>query len=1240
MKHCLFLLVTLLTNYAAYSTVEVHEVDSIETAAGFAVKKVWLTQFQMPIVSVKRLSTYTKQKHEQGIALLDSIGIVLGMDRKRPFALIRVPVVSRDNNGDAVFTSSFELHVEEGGVSVSTRIVAKKTTDVNRSVLADGTWYKIGVVQSGLHKIDVNFLKTMGVDASSINPANVRVYGSGGKMLPEANYISRPVDLPENAVFINDDGDGKFGVNDYVVFYGQGPVDWASDTSTGLFAHRKNLYTDTGYYFISFDKGASLRMETVDATNAGNVAVGEFDYHEVHEKDLLNPGRLGKIWYGEQFSQLGGSLSQTFSFDIGAAASSVNCKVNFGVSGSGNSSVSITMNGNEVGSASFNGTTDNVAMLLAANQKNIPINASSVGINIALTAASNVIGYLDYIQINARRVLTINSDQMGFRDLQSVGQGNVAQYSLQGASDKTIVFDITNFNQPVILKGTFNNGSYGFSREASVLHEFVALNTTNVPSPIFIGNVPNQNLHGLGQVDNIIVSHKNFLSQAKRLAEHHITRDGMSVIVVTPEEIYNEFSSGGQDISAIRDFVRMFYRRAGSDSTQMPKYLTILGGASYDYKNRVPANSNFVPVFESAESSYALNSFSTDDFYGFLDDSENIESYAFLNVLDIGIGRIPARTVEDAQAMVDKIIYYRSPETLGPWRISTTFVADNNDGAGDFLQDSEVTGQQLSNTTNSIFNRNKIYLDAIPIISTPAGERAPNATSSLNEQIFKGTMFINYVGHGNPQVWATERILTQDEFSKWKNKKMLPFMITATCDFGQFDQPQYVSAGEQLVLQKDGGVISILTTTAAVYASYNLPLNLNFIKTVFGKKENGNWHSFGEATRIGKNAAYSVSNNASELVNYRKFSLFGDPALVPNFPEHAIKIDSVIDVAMGATASQVKALGEYRLSGHVQDENGSFKSDFNGVLFVSFYDKPRKVTTITSANKTFLLQDNLIYKGKVNVVNGRFSYSFIVPKDINYYNGACKVSQYAHNGTTDASGSDTSILVGGYSDNPVLNDEPPVVRAYINDSLFQNGGITGANTSLYVLLSSKTGINVSGNSIGHDLIAILDDKVSTPYLLNDYYETELNTYKRGIVNFPLAGLKNGKHNIRVKAWDVNNNMGEGSVDFTVLDGKIVGIEQLANCPNPFSGVTHFVFEHNHPYEVLEVNVQIYNSNGALVKVIEKEMTSVSSRTHDIVWEGDDAKGASLPSGTYYCRFTVTADKVYKTSAYHKVVIIR
>jgi hypothetical protein len=556
------------------------------------------------------------------------------------------------------------------------------------------------------------------------------------------------------------------------------------------------------------------------------------------------------------------------------------------------------------------------------------------------------------------------------------------------------------------------------------------------------------------------------------------------------------------------------------------------------------------------------------------------------------------------------------------------------------MQDAEVMAAQISSRTNDLYNQSKIYLDAIPTISTPAGHRCPNANASITDRIYKGTAFVNYSGHGNTQVWTDERILTQDDYNKWNNKNMLPFMVTATCDFGQFDHPQYVSAAEQLVLHKDGGVITMLTTTAAVYAQYNRPLNSIFVQTQFTQNAAGKWHSFGDAVRIAKNATYTTSTYPNELTNYRKFALLGDPALLPNFPEYFVAIDTITDVATGAASSTVKALGAYRISGKVVDNNNSLLSGFNGLLSVAFYDKPRIVSSITTVNKTFELQDNLVYKGKVSVVNGRFSYTFIVPKDINYYEGTGKISQYAQNGVTDAAGVDTSVTVGGYSDNPVISDVPPIVKAYINDSLFHNGGITGTNTSLFVSLYSETGINVSGNKLGHDMTAVLDGNIEQPYILNDYYETEANTYQRGFVTFPINGLANGKHTLKIKAWDVNNNSGEGSVDFIVLDGKVMGIENLMNYPNPFNGETHFVFEHNHPGEELEVNINIFNAAGALVRSIERKFTPSGSRSPEITWDGTDNQGIRLPSGVYVYRTEMTTDKGYRSGAYQKLVITR
>jgi hypothetical protein len=1241
-RSTLFLLLFAAVSLPAFAINTTYEINNKEQRNGYIIKKIWLTNYARPRVSLSALN-FSPSALPAGATLArpEQFTVILGMERKRPFAVVKIPAYSAGTSQGIVDElNSCTMTVEETDQPARQTTTAAKTTDVTTSVLATGTWYKIGITKTGFYKIDYAFLKSMGLAASGITSSNIRIFGNGGNMLSEANYVPRLSDLTENAVSMNDGGDNTFNDGDYLVFYGTGPLGWQKDSINNGFSHVQNLYSDTAYYFITIDKGAGLRIAGQGSAPAGNVNVTDFNYYDVHDEDLVNPVGIGKSWYGEQFIPVAANLTQTFTFNLGASISQLSCKVSFAATGPSGNSYSLSLNGGNMGGAYFSTGTGGDQVMAETTAVYTGICNAAVA-NVAVTfgpSVSSSIGYLNYIEINGRRPLVMSGDQMSFRDWNSVGAGHIASYTLQGANGNTRVWDVTNPQVPVVMNGSLGGSNYSFASDARMLHEFAAYSSTNLYTPSFAGTVANQNLHGTGQVDCIIVTYKDFLPQANELADYH--RKNMSVVVATTDQIYNEFSSGSQDLSAIRDFARMFYKRAGADSTKMPRYLVLFGGASYDYKNRLSNNSNFVPVFESKESTYDLNSFSTDDFYGFLDDSEDIENTNYLNALDIGIGRLPARSVNDAKALVTKITGYKTAATLGPWRIQSMLVADNNDGAGCHMCDAEDMAQAITASSKNLYNESKVYLDAIPTVQTPAGDRCPNANASINENVYRGVFVINYNGHGNTEVWADERILSQDDFNTWNNANMLPFMITATCDFGQFDHPQYVSAAEEMVLRQNGGVISVLTTTAAVYANYNNELNSKFLTGQFTQNANSLWNAFGDASRIGKNATYVSSTNGGELANFRKFSLLGDPALSPNFPEHFVYLDSLMDDATHLRTDTINALGAYTASGSVHDKNGTLLSDFNGLLSVTIYDKPRVIATITSANATFKMQDNIVYKGKVSVVNGLYQFTFIAPKDINYYFGTGKVSTYAQNATTDGAGVDTGLAVGGFSAHPVLSTVPPIVKPYINDTLFLNGGITGSNTSLYVSIYSETGINVTGNKLGHDLTGVLDGNIESPYTLNDYYETEPNTYQRGFISFPIAGLADGKHNIKVKAWDVNNNSGEGSVDFIVLDGTVVGIQNLMNYPNPFSNLTHFVFEHNHPEEELNVKINIYNTAGSLVKNIEQVFTPTGSRSNEITWDGTDNNGERLPSGMYVYRTLITTEKGFKSTAYQKLVIVR
>lgn len=1224
-------------------------VERLDIQSGYISRRINLKEYKKPEVSLSNIA----YESVNGIpddalpAQTQNFDILLGKDRKKPFAIVRIPAFAYAEGGGLQQVSELTISYTENTTAARPAGQPEsrsKGTANAMSPLATGTWYKIAVPATGLYKIDYEFLSAqLGVEG--VDPSYIRVFGSGGKMLPEEVPVENVSGLKENAIWMNDAGDGSFDPGDFFVFYAQGPRNWVPDENNDQLVQELNYYHDEGYYFLNFDGGIGKRIETQPIVPNGNISTSSFSAIALHEEDLANPQSFGKRWWGEEFSPAPGKeTSRTFELELGNFTDTVEFTIQLVNTSTAPGLFTLYLNGQQMTTVDLEptGTSDYAPratgevvvwrMPYTSNKAQIRIDYS--------TAINDGSGWLDYIRVNGRKPLNVTGSQLLFTDLNTIGPSNVATYNVAGANGNTQIWDVTDPNHPVIMDGGINNGTYSFTQDADKLHRFVAWNTVDLPMPEYTGTVANQNLFGSSAVDYIIVTYPDFLPAAERLAEFHRQRSNMRVIVATTTQVYNEFSSGGQDLSAIRDFARMFYERAGMNDADMPRYLLLLGDASYDYKDRVNNNTNFVPTFEAEESFYFLDTYSNDDFFGFLDAGENIERYDIVNALDVGVGRLPVKSTQEADNVVNKVLHYKTPATLGPWRLSTMFVADNNDGAGDHLQDAENMYGTI-NQNSRIHNPVKVYQDALPVVSTPGGQRAPEANKAINDGIFRGLFLFNYSGHGNTTVLSHERIVTRDDYSKWRNLDKLPFMVTATCDFGQFDQPSFVSSGEEIVLKRDGGVIATLTTTHLVYSFANEILNREFLAAQF-QHVNGRWNTFGDAMRIGKNGTYAKGSSTSDVIkNFRKFALLGDPALEPNFPEFFIHTESVKDGATGQPTTTIGALGEYVVSGNVTDVNDNILSNFNGELSVVIYDKPRTVRASSNlGEKVFEVQNNTIYKGKATVTNGEFSFAFITPKDINYEFGSGNVSYYADNGVTDAAGRDTNITIGGYSDNPIIENNPPVVTPFIKDSLFRNGGLTGTNTAIFAILEDETGINVSGNAVGHDLVAYLDGDVSNPYIMNDYYETAPNTYKRGYVYFPVEGIPDGRHRFTVKAWDVNNNSGEGYVDFVVADGEVVQVKELMNYPNPFKDQTHFVFEHNHPDEDMTAEINIYTTSGVPVRNLKQDFITTGSRSNEITWDATDNNGAKVPSGVYIYRMVISTPQGIETTAYQKLVVVR
>lgn len=1112
----------------------------------------------------------------------------------------------------------------------------------SNSVLANGDWYKLTIKQPGVYRINIAFLQSLGVNTANLASGSVRMFGNGGQMLPEDNAVIAADDLTENAIQVVDGGDGILNGNDYILFYTAGPQQWTKDSTNKRFRHRKNLYSNDSYYFLNIGANG-LRIQNRTSTGSPNQVVTSFRDRIFYELDTSNFLRSGKEWYGEEFSNTPGStLNRTFNLAIpnslpGNAVFSSNVASRSNGIGS---SFLVRANNTNIAqhsvSAVGTGTYDPVA---APHELTTVFNLTQSPLSLQYSyqpGSVNAQGWLNWFEVFPLRQLSMAGiDQLHFSDWETVGPGNIAEFRLQAATTATQVWDITDPLRPQTIVGTLNGTELRFTNSADRLREYIAFQQQNFLQPTAVGKIANQDLHGTSFPNYIIVTHLSLINEAQRLAAWHRQNNGLTTLAVTTEQVYNEFSSGSPDLSAIRNFVKMFYDRAGADTTKRPRYLLLFGDASYDYLNRINGNTNFVPCYESEASLDPLSTYTSDDFFGFLDDNENINRSFPVNLLDIGIGRIPAKTAQEAKAVVDKIVRYYAKESFGAWRNDITVVADDEDN-NIHLDDAEFHSNVIQQ--NNRFNISKIYLDAYRQQSGSGGSRYPDANQAINNKIFGGTLIWNYSGHGGSRRLAEEAILEQDMVNSWSNTNKLPLFITATCDFAPYDNPSVNSIGENILLRERTGAIALMTTTRVVFAFSNRIINNNYFQQALQKDANGLYPSLGDAVKRTKNFTYQTFG---DIINNRKFTLLGDPAVRLAFPTLNVRTTAINNRV--PAADTLKALDRFTIKGEVTDAAGNKLSNFNGNVYPVIFDKVQQQKTFandaTSISTNFNQQSNIIFRGKAKVTNGEFVYSFVVPKDINYQFGNGKISYYAEDGTKDGSGAETNIVIGGASANPVTDNAGPVIKGYLNDEKFVNGGITNETPVLLVKLADSSGINTVGTGIGHDLIATLDDDNSKFYVLNDYYEADADSYQSGTVRFQLPALSEGLHVLKIKAWDVQNNSSEYRLEFRVIKDEELKLERVYNYPNPFTTRTAFMFEHNRPGDQLQCLIRIYSISGKVVKTITRTIITDGNRSFDIEWDGKDDFGQKIGRGVYIYQLEIKDSNGKKQSALQKLVLL-
>lgn len=1109
-----------------------------------------------------------------------------------------------------------------------------------QSVLSEHTWHRLAVMQEGVYKLDYATLQAMGIDMETLNPSQIRLFGNPAGSLPEKNSDARPDDLTEMAISIVGADDGTFDDGDMVLFYGQEPTRWRlKDADNETYLRERNLFSDTTYYYLCVDSGMEgLRVgekPSLPVEDATTVITDFPDYHW-HEEELFSPYFQGQNWYGEQLMTPDEMLDLTFVFPNLVKTKPVLVKSQvLGRVKPGQLRYDLWANDNHLASSIPIGQySEHYYGRISTLSKQATIESDTINVQLSYTAEATATLYLDYIEIYGWRQLKRVGHFFPFRLMPSqFGNGKSAVW-VQNTNANFRLWEVTDPMQPVLQDGVLSGGNLIFATDENAQKRYVLFDPAYAMPVEQWTSLPNQNVHAISEVDMLILTSSIFKAQAQALADYHSELDGLNSAVVDVDEIYNEFGTGHPDPTAIRDFVRMVYRRSGGRL----RYLTLFGRASADYRNIMGYGQNYVPTYESGDSSYYELDFCTDDYFGLMDDNEGEHSKGRI---DIGIGRISVSTVEEAETMLRKIRHYNDLDAVhGLWKTDVLFFAD--DETTDYVNNSEIYCSMLDTIVPHMTPK-KIYTGAYPTVNTASGVEIPGANADLMQSFDKGSLLWFFTGHGGVRGLTGEKVFANADINRLTNYDKMPFVYTATCEFTKYDNPLLVSAGEQMFLNPNGGSVAMFTTCRPTYGPKNDRQTRAFINICFDRDEEGLPLRFGDIIRQAKSDPLNFYNSAPlENINIR-FLFLGDPALRFPVPYEDIEVQKVNGKTVdGSNEIELHGMSMVTMEGVVKTRTGQVDMRFNGELWVRLFDKATKVKVNRYGTGYRNVRDfrDVLYQGCVSVNNGRFTVSFQVPKDVMPENGIPRFSLYAYDSIhgIDAMGMFNDLTLGGIDPAMVADDEGPKIDFYWNTPDFVDGQSVERQGVLYADLYDAQGIYHYDFSLGRDIMMYSNLPAYNHLVLNDIFEPALNDFRRGRVTIPVSDLVPGTYQFQLKVWDTQNNPSEASLWFVVDDDLF--LSQVHNYPNPFNDETRITMTHVGEDGNFDVHIEIYDIMGRPVQHLSKRVTSTNGIIEPIRWDGCGYSGTPLRSGVYLYRLTLTDETGFFRTVSQRMVISR
>lgn len=1085
---------------------------------------------------------------------------------------------------------------------------------VSHSVLRNGDWWKIEIAEEGIYRIDAGNID--GLDGRNIG--DIAMYGNRGGVLNVTNGSPRPDDLQEIPVEIHDENsNGIFDQGDWMIFYATGPDRWDYNTSMLRFRHTPHPYSSSNYLFLTSSSGQHKRISSLPAADM-STPLSQGHVVALHDNDWTNVIKSGQIWVGERF--YGGTTHHSVSLTLPSVPSgSVKLCYALASTSSSTSTFTVSMNG-ESRSHSLSAYNN-----YSVFYEEFPSNGNrNLDITVTYQSSENLSeGYIDFIEADAMAQLTMNGNTAVFR----FPADSVTNTFSLTAADGTRIWDITDFNSVAEVATQRSGSALLFTADCSTTRTIFAFNGNGYRNPVSVKSIANQDIHGYTVPDMVVVCNERLFAMADSLAELHRLHDNLDVLVVTQEQVFNEFSGGQSDPVAIREMLRQMRSR----QADKPSSLLLFGKGTYDNRNLLGNDLTTVITYETPESFKEEGySMATDDFFTFL---HNGESGTNSESRDVAVGRLPAKDSADATKMVRKIARYmtrsdmQQPDIRGDWRNVVALLADDADPSCPadtiFTNSSEITAR-LINQQYPQYTVDKIYADAYIQQSGADGSFYPDANNALKKRMDYGCLILNYIGHGSSQYIGTERYMTKLNISNYANHHQLPFFITSTCTFGRYDDPDETCGAEEFILA-DGAGIACLAACRPI--SHIQSVNTDIIMQSLNPS-----HTIGEAIRVAKN------NRPTTMA----LTFLGDPALHLSFPEHNVVVTAVNGRPTDSLhADSAMVLSTVTIEGEIHDSQGNLVSDFDGIIYPVVYDRPTKSHTLSNDNEGcevfFTQQKNLLYKGQTSVNRGRFSYMFTVPRDVAFKYDLAKLSHYAKSPTEDASGAYNNLYLGGYDESVIISECRPNIRLFINDTNFLAGGITDQNPTLLAFLSDSIGINAVGSGLGHDITAILDDNPNNTIILNDFFETDIADSRCGSIRYNLSNLSPGIHTISLRAWNIYNYSNSATISFKVYNSSDEESTFRA-WPNPASNYASLQLEHNLKGQIKKAELQIFDLRGACVRTITPSANDNSYVVGPVHWNLLSDGGTKVAPGLYIARFIVTTTDGDKITQHGKIIV--